>query len=157
MNTKKPTYKERNGTTRVGDFLRNIGKTELLKKIFGAGAELITGDVKGAVEVLIKDSEELSQHQREHALKLLESDVKESEEITKRWISDNSSDSWLAKNIRPLVLAFLMLTLFIYIILDSSLQDFQVAKEWISLLTSLLLTTVAAYFGGRSYEKSKKL
>lgn len=157
MPNDKPTYKEKHGVTRVGSFLRKIGKTDLLKKVFGVGAELITGDVKGAVETLLKSSEELTQAQREYALKLLESDVKENEEITKRWQSDNNSDSWLAKNIRPMVLGFLMLTLFIYIILDSSFDNINVAKEWISLLSTNLSIVIVAYFGGRSYEKTKRL
>ena len=129
----------------------------MLTKIFGASAELLTGDVKSAIEIFLNDSDELTQQQREHALKLLESDIKENEEITKRWQSDNESDSLLAKNIRPLVLAFLMLTLFVYIILDSTIQSVEVSKEWISLLSTNLSIVVVAYFGGRSYEKSKKL
>ena len=56
----------------------------------------------------------------------LEQDVIEMEEVTKRWQSDMSSDSWLSKNVRPLSLAFLTLTLFIYIILDSSLEGFKI-------------------------------
>ncbi|MCP4984925.1 MAG: hypothetical protein GY928_02315 [Colwellia sp.] len=143
--------------TAVGNFLRSIGKSKLLEKVFGVGAELLTGDVKGAVAALLNNSKELTPEQREHALKLLESDIKENEEITKRWQSDNNSDSWLAKNIRPMVLGFLMLTLFIYIILDSSLENVTVAKEWISLLSTILSIVIVAYFGGRSYEKSKRL
>ena len=55
-------------------------------------------------------------------IKELEQDVIEMQEVTKRWSSDMNSDSWLSKNIRPLSLAFLTITLFIYVILDSSLD-----------------------------------
>ncbi|WP_052143564.1 hypothetical protein [Wocania ichthyoenteri] len=154
---KKPTYKEQHGTTRLGDFLRSIGKGDLLKKVLGAGAEIITGDIKGAVETLLKGSDELTEEQRIFSLKLLESDVKENEEISKRWSYDMQSDSWLSKNIRPLVLAYLIGVTSVYIILDSSIENFQVAEHWVRLLTSILLTTIAAYFGGRSYEKTRKL
>jgi hypothetical protein len=67
-----------------------------------------------------------------------------------------NSDSWLSKNIRPLSLAFLTLTLFIYIILDSSLEVFKISPEWIDLLSSLLLLVYGGYFGARSAEKITK-
>jgi len=81
---------------------------------------------------------------------------KEIEETTKRWVSDNSTDSYLTRNIRPLTLAFLTLTLFIYIILDSSLQGFKIDSNWIDLLSSLLLLVYGGYFGMRSAEKITK-
>ena len=81
---------------------------------------------------------------------------KEIEETTKRWVSDNSTDSYLTRNIRPLTLAFLTLTLFIYIILDSSLQGFKIDPNWIDLLSSLLLLVYGGYFGMRSAEKITK-
>tara|TARA_R110002111_G_scaffold249679_1_gene313678 strand:+ start:6319 stop:6792 length:474 start_codon:yes stop_codon:yes gene_type:complete len=157
MPDKKQTYKEINGTTRVGDFLRSIGRLGVLEKTLGVGLSLATGNVDEAIKKLLKSSDELTQGQREFALKLLESDIRENEEVTKRWVSDNMSDTWLSKNIRPMVLAFLMITLFIYIILDSSSSGINVAKEWISLLSTNLSIVVVAYFGGRSYEKTKKL
>ena len=82
---------------------------------------------------------------------------KEMEETTKRWVSDNETDSYLTRNIRPLTLAFLTLTLFIYIILDSSLEVFKISPEWIDLLSSLLLLVYGGYFGARSAEKITKI
>ena len=87
----------------------------------------------------------------------LEQDVIEMQEITKRWESDMKSDSWLSKNIRPLSLAFLTVALFIYIILDSSLNGFSVANQWITLLSSLLMLVYGGYFGARALEKVTKM
>ncbi len=81
---------------------------------------------------------------------------KEIEETTERWVSDNATDSYLTRNIRPLTLAFLTLTLFIYIILDSSLEGFKIEPNWIDLLSSLLLLVYGGYFGMRSAEKITK-
>ena len=67
-------------------------------------------------------SKELTDIEKEMLIKELEQDVIEMQEVTKRWESDMSSDSWLSSNIRPLSLAFLTLALFIYVILDSSLE-----------------------------------
>ena len=156
MSKEKPSYKEIHGTTRVGDFLRSINKSEVLTKVLGVGTELITGDVAGAVEELLRGSDELTTAQREYALKLLESDVKESAEISNRWKYDMESDSWLSKNVRPILLAFLTFSTVLLIFLDSSVNGFLVAVTWVDLLQTLLLTVFVAYFGGRSYEKIKK-
>lgn len=144
----KKSYKEKNGTTRVGDFLRSIN----FKEVAGVVGNVVSGNIKGAVDI-ITGSTELTEQQISLALKELEMDVVEMQEVTKRWESDMNSDSWLSKNIRPLSLGFLTATLFIYIILDSSLEGFSVADSWIELLSSLLLLVYGGYFGMRSVEK----
>ena len=101
----------------------------------------------------ITEDKEIPIKDKETMLADLEQDVMEMEEVTKRWQSDMSSDSWLSKNVRPLSLAFLTLTLFIYIILDSSLEGFKIASEWVSLLGNLLMLVYGGYFGARTLEK----
>ena len=152
----KQSYKKEHGTTRVGDFLREIGKPEVYGKILNVAGNIVTGDWGGAIEA-ITQSTELSEVEKTLALKHLEADIAEQQEITKRWQADSSSDSWLAKNIRPLTLAFLTLSLTIYIVLDSSIVGFTIKAEWISLLSSLLLLVYGAYFGMRGLEKIQKL
>ena len=152
------TYKGKNGTTRVGDALR-----WLVTKGKSVAPELldIAGNITG-IEGLnllsdkIKKDDQLSDADKELLLLELKYDMLEMSEVTKRWESDNLGDSWWSKNIRPLSLAFLTLTLFIYIILDSSIEGFSIAKEWINLLSSLLLLVYGGYFGARSAEKIVK-
>ena len=151
MSKDKRTYKERNGTTRVGDFLRSINFSKAAEVVM----DIVGGDFKGALET-IKGSDELTPAQIEFALKELEFDKQEMQEVTKRWESDMLSDSWLSKNIRPLTLAFLTATLFIYIILDSALDGFKIDNAWIDLLSSLLLLVYGGYFGARTVEKVVK-
>ena len=154
----KQSYKDKNGTTRVGDALRWLVANG--KKV---APELldIAGNITG-IESLnllsdkIKNDGQLSEVDKQMLLAELEFDVIEMQEVTKRWTSDNATDSFLTKNIRPLVLAFLTLTLFIYIILDSSIGGFNIASEWIDLLSSLLLLVYGGYFGARSAEKIVK-
>lgn len=134
--------------TRVGNFLRSIN----FKKAAEVVGNVLSGDIKGAIDT-ISNSEDLSKEQIEMALKELEYDVIEMEEVTKRWESDNLADSFWSKNIRPLSLAFLTISLFVYIILDSSLEGFKIDKEWIDLLSSLLLLVYGGYFGARALEK----
>jgi hypothetical protein len=149
----KKTYKQRNGTTRIGDFLRNLN----LSKIAGVGVELLEGDLAGALKVISGGSDELSEDQRAYAIQLLELDIVESQAVTRRWEADLYSRQWLPSNIRPLTLAFLTLLLAFVIITDSYSVSFNVDSGWIDLMKSLLMTVFTAYFAGRSYEKSKRL
>jgi len=107
----------------------------------------------GQLTNLISKEKGLSELEKELLFKQLEQDVIEMQEVTKRWSADMNSDSWLSKNIRPLSLAFLTLSLFLYIILDSSLEGFKINKSWIDLMSSLLLLTYGGYFGARALEK----
>ena len=134
--------------TAVGNFLRSINFSKVTEVV----SNVLKGDIGGAIDI-ISNSKELSEEQVKMALKELEHDVIEMQEITKRWESDNLGDSWWSKNVRPLSLMFLTVTLFIYVILDSSLEGFNVGSEWIDLLSSLLLLVYGGYFGARALEK----
>jgi len=142
--------------TNVGNFLRSIGKKETLKNVLSALGNVATGDWGGAIEA-ITGSKELSEHEKELALIEIEKDIEIEREITKRWEADVHSDSWLSKNIRPMVLLYLVLCTTVCMILDSA-GVLLVKEHWVSLLTSLLLTTIGAYFGLREAGKfiSKK-
>jgi len=77
------------------------------------------------------------------------------QEVTKRWQSDMSSDSWLSKNIRPLVLAFLVVSTVLIVFIDSGSIDFDVKQNYIDLLQIVLITVIGSYFGSRGLEKIK--
>jgi len=81
----------------------------------------------------------------------------EQKNISERWNSDMTSDNALSKSVRPAVLIFLIFCTTVLIFIDSSFTTFVVDDEWKELLKLLLMTTVAAYFGGRSYEKGTKI
>ena len=136
--------------TFFGNLLRSLVKTgKKVSPIFDA----ITGGKVSDILESIGNSKELTAVEKEMLVKELEQDVIEMQEITKRWQYDMLSDSWLSKNIRPLSLAFLTLTLFIYIILDSALEGFKIDSEWVSLLGNLLMLVYGGYFGARTLEK----
>jgi len=139
--------------TLFGNLLRSLVETgKKASPIFDA---ITGGKVSGIIEA-IGSSKELNAIEKEMLVKELEQDVIEMQEVTKRWESDMTSDSWLSKNIRPLSLAFLTLTLFIYIILDSALEGFKIDSEWVSLLGNLLMLAYGGYFGARTLEKIRK-
>ena len=140
--------------TFFGNLLRGLVSTgKKASPIFDA----ITGGKVSNILEAITGSKELNAVEKEMLVKELEQDVIEMQEVSKRWDSDMSSDSWLSKNIRPLSLAFLTITLFVYIVLDSSLDNFKVDAEWIDLLSSLLLLAYSGYYGARAVEKVAKI
>ena len=151
-------YKKKNGTTRVGDALRWLvkqGKDVAPELLSVVGSVTGIEQLKDLADKIGKD-DKLSQPDKELLLEELRYDMIEMEETTKRWVSDNQTDSYLTRNIRPLTLAFLTATLFVYIILDSSLEGFKIDPNWIDLLSSLLLLVYGGYFGMRSAEKITK-
>jgi hypothetical protein len=159
MTDRKPTYKERNGTTRVGDALR-----WLVEQGKNVAPELldIAGSVTGveALERLsdkIKGSKELTEFDKKMLVEQLQLDKEEFIAISKRWEADMTSDSWLSKNVRPLTIVFLTISTVILIVADSSDSPFDVDEVWVSLLKNLLITVYLAYFGSRGVEKFKKL
>ena len=87
---------------------------------------------------------------------LLDSEVELQKNVTERWKADMASDSWLSKNVRPLTLAFLLVSTVILIFIDAGFIDFEVKNSWVDLLQLVLISVVGAYFGGRSLEKIKK-
>ena len=153
MSERKKTYKEKNGTTRVGDFLRSIGKGKVLDVV----GSLATGNIKGAIEAISAKNNGMSDQEKEYALKVMELDVEEMKSVSARWDSDMKSDSWLSKNVRPLTLIFLTVTTVALIYLDSFNKGVSVPNEWIELLKSLLLGIYIAYFGSRGLEKYKTI
>ena len=148
-------YKDKNGTTRVGDALRWLVKQgkEVAPELIQLAGNITGIDSLKQLSKKIKESDKLSEIDKQILLEELRYDMLEMQEVTKRWQYDMSSDSWLSKNIRPLTLAFLTSTLFLYIILVSSIQGFKIDSNWLDLLSSLLLLVYGGYFGARTVEK----
>ena len=101
--------------TKVGKFLLGIG-SNIGENL---GDALPDQGVLGIVKNLITKDDNIPQQDKETALKLLEQDIVEMQEVSKRWASDMSSDSWLSKNTRPLSLIFLTVSMVFLILLDS--------------------------------------
>ena len=138
--------------TKVGQFL--LGKSGVLDSL----AEVLPDKgLLGVVKNLIDRDETLPPPDKEMALKLLEQDIVEAQEVSKRWESDMSSDSWLSKNTRPLALVFLTLSSVFIMCVDSFHMQFDVDTAWVELLKTLLVTVYVAYFGSRGAEKITKI
>ena len=139
--------------TKVGKFLLNKG-SDLINVV---GDVLPDSGALGVLKDLISSDDSLPQQDKETALKLLEMDVVEMQEVSKRWDSDMKSDSWLSKNTRPMTLIFLTVSMVLLILMDSFNWGFNVSEGWVTLLQTLLVTVYVAYFGSRGAEKFKKI
>ena len=128
----------------------------MLGKLFSGGAtELIKG-VGGVIDNLHTSKEEkLAAEQKVKEL-ISSYEIEMEKNITERWKMDMQSDSWLSKNIRQLVLVFLVVATVLLIFIDAGAISFTVQDKWTDLLQLVLITVIGAYFGGRSLEKVKK-
>lgn len=75
----------------------------------------------------------------------------EQDNVTERWKSDMASDSWLAKNVRPATLVYI-LSAYLGLAISDGFQ-FKVAPAYIELLGQWGMLVMSAYFGGRTLEK----
>ena len=128
----------------------------VLTKIFSAGAGELVKSVGGVIDNLTTSKEEkLAAEQKVKEL-ISNYEIEMEKNITERWKMDMQSDSWLSKNIRPLVLIFLVVSTVLLVFIDAGVISFEVKDTWVDLLQLVLITVIGAYFGGRSLEKVKK-
>ncbi len=128
----------------------------MLSKLFSSGAtELIKG-VGGVIDNLHTSGEEKLEAERKIKELIANYEIEMEKNITSRWEADLKSDSWLSKNVRPMVLIFLIVCTMLLIFIDAGAIKFNVKDSYIDLLQLVLITVIGAYFGGRSLEKVKK-
>ena len=121
----------------------------------GGAADLVKG-VGGVIDELHTSQEEKLEAERKIKEVIANYEVEMEKNITSRWEADLKSDSWLSKNVRPLVLIFLIVCTMLLIFIDAGALNFEVKSTWVDLLQLVLITVIGAYFGGRSLEKVKK-
>ena len=128
----------------------------LLTKIFSGGAGELVKNVGGVIDNLHTSKEEKLAAEQKIKELVAQYEIEMEKNITDRWKADMNSDSWLSKNVRPLVLIFLVVCTMLMIFIDAGTIAFEVEEKWTDLLQLVLITVIGAYFGGRSFEKRKK-
>jgi hypothetical protein len=128
-----------------------------MKKIL----QIITGglikDVGKVIDNLTTTDEERLAAKLKIEELLERADKDAQDQVTARWESDMNSDSFLSKNIRPMVLIYLTFIFTVLAFFDGNIGGFKVDGAYIPIFQSLLITVYGAYFVGRSWEKSKKI
>ena len=128
----------------------------MLGKLFSGGAAELVKGVGGVIDNLHTSKEEKLEAERKIKELIANYEVEMEKNITSRWEADLKSDSWLSKNVRPMVLIFLIVCTMLLIFIDAGTINFEVKSSWVDLLQLVLITVIGAYFGGRSFEKVKK-
>ncbi|MGB0880927.1 MAG: 3TM-type holin [Polaribacter sp.] len=127
-----------------------------MKKLLSLLSGGLIKDVGNVIDKLTTtDEERLAAKQKIQEL-LEKADQDAQTQISERWKLDMQSDSFLSKNIRPLVLIYLTVIFTALAFFDGNIGGFKVAEEYIPIFQSLLITVYGAYFVGRTWEKSKK-
>ena len=135
-NRKRKKFKE----TKLGKFL--IGKSGVFQSLAETNPD---AGVLGRVKRLLVDDKDIPLQDKETALRMLDLELEEMESVTRRWEADAMSDSWLSKNVRPLTLVFMVLVYTAGFFLNYELDN----------INQIVLLIIGAYFGGRSFEKSR--
>ena len=128
----------------------------ILGIIFSGGAADLVKGVGNVVDNLHTSKEEKLEAERKIKELIADYETKMEANITDRWKADMNSDSWLSKNVRPMILIFLVVSTVLMIFIDAGTIAFTVEQKWTDLLQLVLITVIGAYFDGRSFEKRKK-
>ena len=128
----------------------------ILSKVLSGGAADLIKNVGGVLDNLTTSKDEKLEAERKVKELVANYEIEMEKNITSRWEADLKSDSWLSKNVRPMVLIFLIVCTMLLIFIDAGTINFNVKDSYVDLLQLVLITVIGAYFGGRSLEKIKK-
>ncbi len=130
--------------------------SKLLAKLFGGAGGSILEKISGVADKFIQTKEEKATFEKEMTQIMIDAEAAMQKNVTERWKADLEHGNWLTRSVRPLVLVFLIISTVILVFIDSGSINFGVDEKWTDLLQLVLMTTIGAYFGGRSVEKLKK-
>ena len=130
--------------------------SKILAKLFGNAGGGIINQLSGVVNKFIRTKDEKAEFEKQMTKIFIEAEAEMQKNVTDRWKADLEHGNWLTRSVRPLVLIFLIVTTVIMVFIDSGSINFTVDEKWTDLLQLVLMTTIGAFFGGRSIEKIKK-
>jgi len=128
-----------------------------VKKIIQWLSGGVIKEVGNVIDKLTTTEEERLEVKKQIQQILEDADTKAQEEVSKRWEADMRSDSFLSKNIRPMVLIYLTVIFTVCAFFDGNVGEFIIAEEYIPIFQTLLVTVYGAYFVGRTWEKAKSI
>ena len=140
--------------TTVGQLL--FGAASVINPTLGSVLQGVTSP-KEAIEAITKSDAPADDKVKLQQM-IYEQQNKEIQAITSRWEADSMSDSWMSKNVRPLVLVWCIVIFSLAGILDSVESiPFQINSTWNDTFEKVMMAVVLAYFGGRTTEKATSI
>jgi len=128
-----------------------------MKKIIQWLSGGVIKEIGNVIDKLTTTEEERLEVKKQIQQILEDADSKAQEEVSRRWEADMKSDSFLSKNIRPMVLIYLTVIFTVCAFFDGNVGEFIIAEEYIPIFQTLLVTVYGAYFVGRTWEKAKSI
>ena len=128
-----------------------------MKKIIQWLSGGVIKEIGNVIDKLTTTEEERLEVKKQIQQILEDADNKAQEEVSRRWEADMKSDSFLSKNIRPMILIYLTVIFTSLAFFDGNIGEFGLAKEYIPIFQTLLVTVYGAYFVGRTWEKGKSI
>ena len=129
---------------------------KILAKIFGGAGGGVAEKISNIIAKHTFSKEDKAKFEKEMTEVFINAEADMQQNVTERWKTDMNSDSFLSKNVRPMVLIFLVVSTVLMVFIDAGVIAFDLKDSHTDLLQMILLTCIGAYFGGRSYEKVKK-
>ena len=130
--------------------------SKLLGKLLGNAGGSVMDKLAGVADKFIRTKDEKAEFEKQMTQIFIEAEAAMQKNVTERWKADLEHGNWLTRSVRPLVLIFLIVATVLMVFIDSGSLQFEVEEKWTDLLQLVLMTTIGAYFGGRSVEKFNK-
>jgi len=130
---------------------------DILAKIFGGAGGSIADKISGVVDKFVQTKDEKAAFEKEMTNIFMQHELSLEKEITSRHAADMQSDSWLSKNIRPLLTIFSLVLYTLFAITDGNIGDFNIANQYVDLLGQIVIMSLGFYFTSRGIEKTAKI
>jgi len=130
---------------------------KILAKLFGGAGSGIANKIGGLVDKFVQTKDEKAQFEKEMEEIFIKAELDLEKEITSRHAADMNSDSWLSKNIRPLLTIFSLVLYTLFALTDGNIGEFNIANQYVDLLGQIVIMSLGFYFTSRGIEKTAKI
>ncbi len=125
--------------------------------MFGGAGVSIAEKLGGVVDKFVRTKDEKAEFEKQMTEIFMSHELSLEKEITSRHAADMQSDSWLSKNIRPLLTIFSLILYTLFAISDGNIGDFNIANQYVDLLGQIVIMSLGFYFTSRGIEKTAKI
>jgi hypothetical protein len=129
----------------------------ILAKLFGGAGGSIAEKISGIIDKHTFSKVEKAQFEKEMEEIFIKAELDLEKEITNRHAADMASDSFLSKNIRPMLTIFSLVLYTLFALIDGNIGEFNIANQYVDLLGQIVIMSLGFYFTSRGIEKTAKI
>jgi hypothetical protein len=129
----------------------------ILAKLFGGAGGSIAEKISGIIDKHTFSKVEKAQFEKEMEQIFIKAELDLEREITNRHAADMQSDSFLSKNIRPMLTIFSLVLYTLFALIDGNIGEFNIANQYVDLLGQIVIMSLGFYFTSRGIEKTAKI